>query len=216
MEEEKIEEIDWKSQFLGSLAETLTEKHRRILISAVEVFSEKGYSGATTKEIALRAQATEAAIFKYYKGKEDLFKKVASLIETNILARFLDFGLDAIAQRHFKSAKSLLYAILENRVELIQKNIVPVRVMIQEVPFHQELKTHVLSMLQNTSLIKNLRKALKDNFGVKKNANEILSFLVNCIFGFLFMRCVFFPELFTNSHKEIAAFAKFLAKKLEA
>ena len=45
----------------------LSEKEERILHSAIKIFSEKGFDGATTNEIAKDAGVAEGTIFKYYK-----------------------------------------------------------------------------------------------------------------------------------------------------
>ncbi len=52
------------------------ETRERLLRSALEVFSEKGYLGATTKEIASRAGLSEMTLFRHFKNKELLFKEV--------------------------------------------------------------------------------------------------------------------------------------------
>jgi AcrR family transcriptional regulator len=47
-----------------------------ILESATKEFIEKGYINASIRNIASRASVTTGAIYKRYKGKEDLFEKV--------------------------------------------------------------------------------------------------------------------------------------------
>jgi AcrR family transcriptional regulator len=212
----QMKNYDWKIQFFGGDAAKLTEKHRRILLSAVEVFSEKGYAGTTTREIASRAEVTEAAIFKYYSGKEALFTRVTQMIESSIISPLLGFGLDDIAKRSFPTVEALFRAILVNRIKLVSQNIVPVRVMIQELPFRSELRERFAAIAKNLAIAKTLKKALKKNFGITKNVSQLLGFLVNCVFGYIFMRCVICPEMFSNANRETANFAKFLAKKLEA
>jgi AcrR family transcriptional regulator len=49
------------------------ELRRRLLAAAAELFATRGYGGTTTKEIARRAETTEAAIFRVYRSKEELF-----------------------------------------------------------------------------------------------------------------------------------------------
>jgi AcrR family transcriptional regulator len=49
------------------------ELRRRILEASEELFAAKGYGGATTREIALKAETTEAAIFRAFNSKEELF-----------------------------------------------------------------------------------------------------------------------------------------------
>jgi AcrR family transcriptional regulator len=50
-----------------------TDRRRRILEAALDVFAEQGLEGATTKEIATRAGVTPGLIYFYFPGKEELF-----------------------------------------------------------------------------------------------------------------------------------------------
>jgi len=46
----------------------------KILESALQLFSMRGYLGATTKEIALRAGVAEITLFRHFPSKEKLFE----------------------------------------------------------------------------------------------------------------------------------------------
>lgn len=48
------------------------EKRGRILLAARQVFAEKGFEGATTREIARLADVGGGTLFVYFKDKEDL------------------------------------------------------------------------------------------------------------------------------------------------
>jgi AcrR family transcriptional regulator len=47
-----------------------------ILAAARELFSEKGYTAVTTKEIAAKAQVSEVTLFRYFETKKMLYVKV--------------------------------------------------------------------------------------------------------------------------------------------
>jgi AcrR family transcriptional regulator len=55
------------------------EVRDRILRSARELFASEGYAGATTREIAQRADVTEALLFRAFTSKEKLFE--AAVVE---------------------------------------------------------------------------------------------------------------------------------------
>jgi len=48
----------------------------KILETALKLFSEKGYLGATTKEIAKEAGIAEVTLFRHFASKEKLFEEV--------------------------------------------------------------------------------------------------------------------------------------------
>lgn len=49
--------------------------HDRIITAAMEIFSEKGYRTATTREIADKAEVNEVTIFRHFESKEGLFEQ---------------------------------------------------------------------------------------------------------------------------------------------
>ncbi|HLX02795.1 MAG TPA: TetR/AcrR family transcriptional regulator [Trinickia sp.] len=52
------------------------QRVKEILQAGREVFSEKGYDGATTAEIAQRLGISEATVFSYFRGKRELCGRV--------------------------------------------------------------------------------------------------------------------------------------------
>jgi AcrR family transcriptional regulator len=64
-------------------------KKREILDAACKVFAIKGYYGATLEEIAEEAEFSKAAIYLYFKSKEDLFIEI---LEMGMNAIFEEFN----------------------------------------------------------------------------------------------------------------------------
>ena len=52
------------------------ERRRQLIQVAIRLFSQKGFSGTTTKEIALAAGVTEALIFRHFASKDDLYAAI--------------------------------------------------------------------------------------------------------------------------------------------
>jgi len=52
------------------------ERIERILSAARKLFLEKGYLGATMRDIALEAQLSTGAIYVYFSGKDEIYEKV--------------------------------------------------------------------------------------------------------------------------------------------
>ncbi|MDZ8053130.1 MAG: TetR/AcrR family transcriptional regulator [Aulosira sp. ZfuVER01] len=57
-----------------------TKTRDRLLKAAIEVFSTKGYVGASTREIARVADVTEVTLFRHFQSKEQLLSAVAQHI----------------------------------------------------------------------------------------------------------------------------------------
>ncbi|HEX8637784.1 MAG TPA: TetR/AcrR family transcriptional regulator [Pyrinomonadaceae bacterium] len=52
------------------------ERRLQILHVAMRLFSEKGFSGTTTKEIAQRAGVSEAMVFRHFANKDELYSAI--------------------------------------------------------------------------------------------------------------------------------------------
>lgn len=55
---------------LNDEEEKMTDKQIKIVQAAVEIFSEKGFAGSSTSEIAQKAGVAEGTIFRHYKTKK--------------------------------------------------------------------------------------------------------------------------------------------------
>ncbi|BBX75427.1 TetR/AcrR family transcriptional regulator [Mycobacterium shinjukuense] len=107
------------------------ETRKRIVRAARQVFSERGYDGATFQAIALRADLTRPAINHYFSNKRVLYREVVDQTnelvvtaaierarrETTLMARmatFIGVALDADAKNP-SSAAFLVTAVLESQ-----------------------------------------------------------------------------------------------------
>jgi TetR/AcrR family transcriptional regulator len=55
------------------------DRRRQLLDVAIELFSQKGFGGTTTKEIAAAAGVTEAIIFRHFATKQDLYQAILDI-----------------------------------------------------------------------------------------------------------------------------------------
>ncbi len=74
-------------------------KKRELIKVALELFATKGYDGTSVRDIAKLAGASEAALYKHFKGKEDMAFYIFSEIMTAYSAMLLavkDQGKSAV------------------------------------------------------------------------------------------------------------------------
>lgn len=53
----------------------------RILAAAVELFSERGYEGTSVRQITRRVNLSESALYRHFKGKEELLGEIIAATE---------------------------------------------------------------------------------------------------------------------------------------
>jgi len=130
----------------------LPDKEKRILEAAIQISNEKGFSSATTNEIAKRAGVAEGTIFRYFKSKKDILhgimlqaiKIVADKVVLNSIEKILK-------NEEQKDLRALLKDILMDRLDLVQKFFPIFRVVISEALFHEDIReaiyTNVISKM---------------------------------------------------------------------
>ena len=60
-----------------------------LLRAAREVFAERGYAGARTRQVAERAHATEQMLYRHFRTKEELFEQAVFQPFSQVVAEFL-------------------------------------------------------------------------------------------------------------------------------
>lgn len=113
--------------------EIVTEKniagktHEKILAAALEVFSEKGYSAATVRDISRRADCNTVTVFRHFEDKQSLFLQVVE--------RFHEFHFDKEELRsklNYLNIHSDFRIIADYFFNLIYENIHIMRIFIND------------------------------------------------------------------------------------
>ncbi|MDA8794060.1 TetR/AcrR family transcriptional regulator, partial [Bacteriovoracaceae bacterium] len=52
------------------------ERKNEIILAALPVFAEKGLHATTTKEIARKANVSEALLYKHFKSKDEIYSQI--------------------------------------------------------------------------------------------------------------------------------------------
>lgn len=65
--------------------QSMTDKQKKILIAAIDAFSEKGYAATSTSEIAKLAGVAEGTIFRHYKTKKNLLLTLLSSLLSTLI-----------------------------------------------------------------------------------------------------------------------------------
>ncbi len=110
------------------------ERIAHILEAARKVFINKGYSGATTIEIAQQAEISEVTLFRYFSSKQEIFLQAVEPVLTQSLE-------EAILSTNGLSSKEKLIAILKERIHFISENRPLVKLVLMESQLNNDLIT---------------------------------------------------------------------------
>lgn len=130
--------------------EALSEKEKLILESACKIFSKKGFSAATTNEIAKEAGIAEGTIFRYFRTKKDIlrgiFVQMASVIADKIALPTLE---KILLDKTKKDAREVIREIATDRIKLVDTYFPMLKVIMSEVLFHEDMKTIFVDKIAN-------------------------------------------------------------------
>jgi AcrR family transcriptional regulator len=127
------EPIDFKEK----MAET---RRLQILMGAAQVFAQKGYHKATTKEIAQTAGVSEGTIYNYFENKRDILIAMVDSIGLQSVRRVMgDHAPD--------DPREFIMAVLRDRYQLAQKFGAHMMPIIAEMLTDAELREIVYQQL---------------------------------------------------------------------
>jgi len=201
----------------GELFAATTEKQRRILEAAVEVFAERGYAGTPTAEIAKRAGVAEGTIFKHYKTKKDLLIGVVGpLFFRLVIPKQLE-PLQAIFRFPHANVEALLTALYRERVAYLHSHARLVRIFAQEVSYHPELRTlaeETLGKLLLPDAVAAIERLQALGLIVPAPPTSVLRIMIGAMASYGLTRFVLFPELSWDDGAEVDLMIRVVARGL--
>lgn len=121
---------------------------RKIIQASIDEFAEKGYSASSTLAIAERAGVSEGLIFKYFKNKATLLRQAVFPILATALVPLAIRGAKNVAKAPHETARSFLGALVRERLEFARDRQKHLRILLQELPLNEELRSRMLKVLQ--------------------------------------------------------------------
>jgi AcrR family transcriptional regulator len=187
--------------------ETLTETQRKILTAALEVFSERGFSGASTAAIAARAKVAEKTLFAQFKSKRELLARtlrpsVILLIEPRAFERVRE-----AIEPHGRSLKHVLGALMRDRLALAASHPKKLKLIAHELLLRPEFVETFARAFQERVAPDGLtaladlraRKEVRSDLPVRTMVRTVASVIV----GYAIVRYVLGFEKDTDDETEI-------------
>src|SRR5215216_4109679 len=113
-------------------------RRRQLIRVAIRLFLQKGFSGTTTKEIALAAGVTEALIFRHFPSKDDLY---AAILDYKASEVRVEDTLDELREYAERRDDEGLFGALGSKIlEHYRKDLDFMRLM-----FYSALERHELA-----------------------------------------------------------------------
>ena len=111
------------------------EREKEIVEAAKEVFIKKGYLGATTMELAKKANISEVTLFRYFPTKNELFMATVEPIITE--------AIDQVLQEKQVPPDQLLERFMRERIYFIKSNRELIKLALIESQMNHELSKEI-------------------------------------------------------------------------
>ena len=136
-------------EFLDTTDSTIrmTEKQVNIISAAIEIFAEKGFAATSTSEIAKKAGVAEGTIFRHYKTKKDLLLSIPEYISEFSFSKLFLANFDTVIENLNLNFEEFLREIIQNCSHFAAENMMLIKVLFQELPFHPDLRMKISQTL---------------------------------------------------------------------
>jgi AcrR family transcriptional regulator len=132
----------------------LSDKEKRILQSAIKIFSEKGFSGTTTSEIAKDAKVAEGTIFRYFRTKKDILRGILiqaiNVVSGNLVMHPVE---KILLSSEDKDLRIILKELFFDRMILIDKFFPMARVILTEALFHEDVREAIYENIISKAML---------------------------------------------------------------
>ena len=107
---------------------------KKIMRSAVDLMSTKGYNGTSTLHIAEHAGLSQATLFKYFKTKVDLLTAILHPVVPGLFGSFFDELLT------FETTEEKVHYLVHNRMTYLKKNRALMKIILHEIFSNKKLR----------------------------------------------------------------------------
>ena len=116
---------------------------KKIMRSAVDLISSKGYNGTSTLNIAKHAGLSQATLFKYFKTKVDLLTAILHPVVPGLFGSFFEELLT------FDTTEEKVHYLVHNRMTYLKKNRALMKIIFHELFSNKKLR-HEQIFIWNT------------------------------------------------------------------
>ncbi|WP_376699440.1 TetR/AcrR family transcriptional regulator [Listeria booriae] len=185
----------------------MSEKQKKIVAAAIELFAERGFAATSTSEIAKRAGVAEGTIFRHYKTKKDLLTSITMPIMIESVAPFLARNFVAeVFEQEYPDFRTFLTALVRNRFEFARENSSVVKIYMQELLYHDEMREQFskIFMVHVKGQFDRIINFYKERGEINDMPNStIMRALITNIIGFLITRFMIIPQANWEDDAEI-------------
>ena len=184
---------------------TISEKERKILDAAITVIAEKGFSAASTSEIARHAGVAEGTIFRYFKTKKGILRSILIHLGNVIAESLVVYGLNKIPDQDSREdIRAGIKLVLKDRISIIDAVFPMLRIVITEAMYHDDIRQILYDKIISrvVEVFEGYHQEMVDKGLMKREIDAVVagrSILANLVLFFVY-RNLFSPMIELNDY----------------
>ena len=185
----------------------ISDTKERILVTALKMFSEKGYEGTNLRELLAELGFTKAAFYKHYESKEELWNAVVDEMCTYYEENFGSIQNMPTIPRSTDELKKLTLKMLNFTMR--DEKIIMMRKLLLTEQFHDERIRKLATEHFNIgleSMFTTIFEGMVKNGSLKKDDPAMLAFAYTTPISSLIQLCDREPDRYKSVMKKIKSF----------
>ncbi len=195
----------------------ITESQQKIIDAAIAIFSEKGYAASSTSQIAKKAGLAEGTIFRYFRTKKELLLSIVGPYTLKVFLPKAISDFEKVFMDDYDSFEDFLRAAFSNRIALVKKNQAVVKIIVQELPFHPEIREQIIELFG-----KKILPLVETKIVHFQQSGEIIALpvktvvrlIVTPLVGYVISTYFLFQNTEQNNQEEFESTIQFIVKGL--
>ena len=191
-----------------------TEKERSIIEAAMALIGERGVDGATTAEIAKRANVTERTLFRYFPSKRDLVRRVLFPLLLNVGLTRNWAAFEKILANTDGGFRDWYVGVATDRMKTVSRYPGLVRTVLSQIMQDEELREAMANVWRQhiwQPMLANLEK-MKAAGDIREDVDvQVVARAIHCMhIGYFLTRSVFAPRRTWDDASQIQRMADIL------
>lgn len=192
----------------------MPDSKRKVLASAIKLFSTQGYDKTSTLEISKDAKVSQAVIFKYFHSKRELLQSILQPIIENLIPVYADTFLKEMKEMKFTpdQAEEGIYYLLRERFYFLYQNKEVVIIIMSQALINDDIKNAIIKAFnkQQDKLMRLMWLKYKDLTKCNKKAgfHNFVELIVTQLISYFIQVVKLAPHQKYNFEKDLRRFAR--------
>ncbi|AEV95846.1 TetR/AcrR family transcriptional regulator [Pediococcus claussenii] len=204
--------------FAESLNEMgVTEKQKGVLLASLELFSSKGFTQTSTRDIARMAGVSEGTVYKRFKTKDEILQAILKPFIEQVFPKIANEFTGSVINTDYAEFSDLLRNMVTDRLMFALDNQKQILIMAQEAFTNRKvlegLDRQIIDLIQGP-LGQTLAFYQAKGQLVKWQPGRILRYIFSTLLGYILPAVLTTPEVQLDITETVDEIMEFLLRGL--